>query len=108
MTVWPRSATIAALVCSIALPAAHAQQTPLPPPSIDRAWSMLASAAAPDKSQNDRIQALAALGTMGADPRAEHLIGDAIVGKDMDVRTAAILAADKSKDPQLITRLRAA
>ena len=108
MTVWPRSTPIAALVCSVVLPAAHAQQTALLPPSIDRAWSMLASSAAPDKSQNDRIQALAALGTMGADPRAEHLIGDAITGKDMDVRTAAILAADKSKNPQLITRLRAA
>jgi HEAT repeat protein len=107
MTVWPRSAAIAALVLSLFAPATHAQQTVLPP-SIDRAWSMLASSAAPDKSQNDRIQALAALGTMGADPRAEHIIGDAIVGKDMDVRTAAILAADKSRDPQLITRLRAA
>jgi len=108
MTAWPRSASIAALFLSIATAVAHARQTPLPPPSIDRAWSMLASSAAADKSQNDRIQALAALGTMGADPRAEHIIGDAIVGKDMDVRTAAILAADKSKDPQLITRLRAA
>ena len=108
MTVWPRSGSIAALFLSIITAAAHAQQTPLLPPSIDRAWSMLASSAAPDKSQNDRIQALAALGTMGADPRAEHIIGDAIVGKDMDVRTAAILAAGKSKNPQLITRLRAA
>lgn len=108
MKVWLRSAIIGAIVRSIVLPAAHSQQTPLPPPSIDRAWSMLASSSAPDKSQNDRIQALAALGTMGADPRAEHIIGDAIVGKDMDVRTAAILAADKSKNPQLITRLRAA
>src|SRR5665213_730309 len=108
MTVWLRPATIAALVCSVVVPAAHTQQTALPPPSIDRAWSMLASSAAPDKSQNDRIQALAALGTMGADPRAEHIIGDAIVGHDMDVRTAAILAAGKSKNPQLIDRLRAA
>jgi len=108
MTLWLRSASIGAVVCSIVLPVARTQETPLPPPSIDRAWSMLASSAAPDKSQNDRIQALAALGTMGADPRAEHIIGDAIVGKDMDVRTAAILAADKSKNPQLITRLRAA
>jgi len=108
MTVWPRSAAIAGLVFTIVFPVAYAQQTALPPPSIDRAWSMLASSAAPDKSQNDRIQALAALGTMGTDPRAEHIIGDAIVGHDMDVRTAAILAADKSKDPQLITRLRAA
>ena len=107
MTVRPYSVTIAALAFAT-LTCAHAQQTALPPPSIDRAWSMLTSNAAPDKSQNDRIQALAALGTMGADPRAEHLIGDAIVGKDMDVRTAAILAADKSKNPQLIDRLRMA
>jgi HEAT repeat protein len=108
MTLWPGPAAIAAFFCTLILPAARAQQTVLLPPSIDRAWSMLASSAAPDKSQNDRIQALAALGTMGADPRAEHIIGDAIVGKDMDVRTAAILAADKSKNPQLITKLRAA
>lgn len=85
-----------------------AQVDSLPPPSIDRAWSMLASAAAPDKSENDRIQAMAALGTMGVDPRAENLIGKAITGKDMDVRTAAILAADKTKNPQLIEELRAA
>jgi HEAT repeat protein len=108
MTLCPRSPGVAALALSIVVAAAHGQQTSLLPPSIDRAWSMLASSAAPDKSQNDRIQALAALGTMGADPRAEHIIGDAIVGKEMDVRTAAILAADKSKNPQLITRLRAA
>jgi HEAT repeat protein len=80
----------------------------LPPPSIDRAWSMLTSHAAPDKSQQDRIQALAALSSMGVDPRAEHLIGQAITGHDMDVRTAAILAADKTKNPQLIDELRAA
>jgi len=80
----------------------------LPPPSIDRAWSMLTSNAAPDKSQQDRIQALAALGSMGVDPRAEHLIGQAITGHDMDVRTAAILAAEHTKNPQLIDELRRA
>ena len=47
MTVWLRSATIGTIVCLIVLPAAHAQETLLPPPSIDRVHgSMLASAAA--------------------------------------------------------------
>lgn len=87
-------------------------QTPQAPPSagsaVDRAWSMLTSNVSADKPAHDRIQALAALGSMGNDPRAARLIGDAIVEHNMDVRTAAILAAGQTKNPELTTRLRAA
>lgn len=76
--------------------------------AVDRAWSMLSHKVAASEPEHDRIQALAALGTMGYDPRAAKLIGDAIVGHDRDVRTAAILAAEKTKNPELIARLREA
>src|SRR6185312_12315185 len=55
MIVRLRSAIFGAIVCFITLSAVQAQQAPLPPPSIDRAWSMLASAAAPDKSKNPQL-----------------------------------------------------
>lgn len=100
--------SVAVLAGLLAVPAAFAQMTELPPPSIDRAWSMLTAAAGLDHSEHERIEAMAALGSMGADPRAEKLIGQNITGKDMDVRTAAILAAEHTHNPQLIDDLRQA
>ena len=72
------------------------------------AWGMLEKNAAPDKSAHDRIQALAALGTMGNDERAAKLIGDNIVEHNYEVRVAAILAAGLTNNHALIPRLQQA
>lgn len=93
---------------------AWTQDAPPPPQSGSAAddaalaWHMLEKNAAPDKSAHDRIQALAALGTLGKDERAAKLIGDAIVGHNFEVRIAAILAAGLSKNPALIPALKQA
>ena len=101
-------------------PPAAAQQTPVqPPPAREvaaqagqnfepneiRAWSMLTDAAKPGQSARDRVQAMAALGTMGNDERAARLIEQGMTGSDSDVRVAAILAAGNSKNARLIPAL---
>ena len=74
--------------------------------NLDTAWSLLTSALADTKHTDRRIQALAAIGTLGASPRAEKMIADAFKDPDLDVRTAAILAAGESKNRNLTTPLR--
>src|SRR5580704_1647032 len=68
-------------------------------PSVDSAWSMLTTAT--QKQTQTRILALAALGTMGSDERAAKLIRDGMNDKELEVRTAAILAAGQSKNRAL-------
>lgn len=118
---------LALTVFALTFTPAHAQDTaPVAPPqsAIDhsqstqpssqfepndiRAWSILTESAAPGRSAHDRIEALAALGTMGSDERAAKLIADAIAGHDADVRVAAILAAGQTRNPQLVPPLQRA
>ncbi len=94
--------------CTGSFAQAPTQPALMPEVGVDRAWSLLAQYANPDKSSEDRIQALAALGTMGSDARAAKLIGEAVTGHDMDVRTAAVLAAAETQNPALIPKLQAA
>ena len=63
----------------------------------DEAWNLLETAAADPKHTDTRIQALAALGQMGADPRSLKLIQTAMQDHDVDVQTAALLAAGQTK-----------
>jgi HEAT repeat protein len=63
------------------------------------AWQML-KVAAEDKHSETRIQALAALGTMN-DQKSSAMIGNAMGDADIDVRTAAVLAAGQSKTTAL-------
>ncbi len=74
-------------------------------PNEIRAWSMLTDAAKPGQSAHDRVQAMAALGTMGNDERAARLIEEGFTAKDYDVRVAAVLAAGLTKNPKLIEPL---
>ncbi|MES2392897.1 MAG: HEAT repeat domain-containing protein [Acidobacteriota bacterium] len=90
-----------------------AQQTqPANPGGFDpkelRAWSMLKEAAAEGKGNTERIQAMAALGTMGNDATAAKLIEDGMRAKSGEVRSAAILAAGQTHNPALKPRLEAA
>jgi HEAT repeat protein len=70
------------------------------------AWDMLTNAANDPKHPDVRIQALAALGTLGTNTRAEPLIVAAMKDPDVDVRTAAALAAGQTKNRNLTTNLR--
>ncbi len=67
---------------------------------------MLTSAVEDSKHSQLRIQALAALGTLGRDPRSLHLIAAALGDADLDVRTAAVLAAGQTRSRNLTTGLR--
>jgi hypothetical protein len=63
----------------------------------DEAWKLLSTAAADPKHAETRIQALAAMGQMGSNPRSLKLIEGAMQDRDVDVQTAAILAAGQTK-----------
>lgn len=63
----------------------------------DEAWTLLSTAVADVKHMDTRIQSLAALGQMGNNSRALKLIETAMQDHDVDVQTAAILAAGQTK-----------
>ncbi|HEV2579117.1 MAG TPA: HEAT repeat domain-containing protein [Acidobacteriaceae bacterium] len=72
--------------------------------SVESAWNMLATAT--HKAVVTRISAMAALGTMGSDARAAKMIREGMNDPDMEVRTAAILAAGQTKNRALLPALR--
>jgi len=74
-------------------------------PNAIRAWSIITDAAGPGRPAHDRIQAMAALSTMGNDERAARLIEEGFSAKDYDVRVAAVLAAGQTKNSKLIPAL---
>jgi hypothetical protein len=69
------------------------------------AWSLLTDAMGDAKHPQVRIQGLAALGLVRC-PQSEKMIGDAMKDADLDVRTAAVLAAGETKDRNLTTNVR--
>jgi hypothetical protein len=69
------------------------------------AWKMLTDAEADAKHPQTRIQGLAALGLLRT-PQSEKMIVDAMHDPDLDVRTAAALAAGLTKDRNFTTPLR--
>ena len=73
-------------------------------PSVDAAWNMLTTAT--HKATQTQIMGLAALGTMGNDARAAKLIREGMNDSELEVRTAAILAAGQTKNRALIPALR--
>ena len=73
-------------------------------PSVDAAWGVLTTAM--QKQTQTRILALAALGTMGSDARAAGLIREAMTNPQLEVRSAAILAAGETKNRALLPALR--
>jgi HEAT repeat protein len=70
------------------------------------AWTTLSNALEDSKHPDVRIQALAALGTLGNTARAENLITSKMKDPDYVVRTASILAAGQTKDRNLTTPIR--
>jgi HEAT repeat protein len=70
------------------------------------AWTTLTNALEDPKHPDVRTQALAALGTLNNNARAENLITSTMKDPDYDVRTASILAAGQTKDRNLTTPIR--
>jgi HEAT repeat protein len=73
-------------------------------PSVDSAWAMLVTAA--HKGVQPRVLTMAALGTMGANPRAATMIEEGMKDTALDVRIAAVLAAGQTKNRALLPALR--
>jgi len=73
----------------------------------DAAWKVLTDAAGDVKrlQTQTRIQALAALSLLRC-PRSAKMIVDVMTDPDVDIRTAAALAAGQTGDPNLTTNLR--
>jgi HEAT repeat protein len=74
-------------------------------PNAIRAWSIITDAAGPGRPAHDRIEAMAALSTLGNDERAARLIEEGFTAKDYDVRVAAVLAAGQTRNPKLVAAL---
>jgi len=76
-------------------PAPVAAETPAE--TIKRCWQSLTDGVQDAKHTETRTQALNALSSLGSNPRADGLIAAAMKDPDLDVRTAAIIAAGKTK-----------
>jgi HEAT repeat protein len=80
---------------------------PAPPAStqaetLKRSWDLLTDSAQNSKILEPRAQALMALSSLGSNPRANGLIATAMQDPNLDIRTAAILAAGKTKSRTLV------
>jgi HEAT repeat protein len=73
---------------------------------VTQSWSLLTDSVHDDKHVDVQIQALGALGTMGANPKSVALIDGAFSAKDVDTRTAAVLAAGQARSHSLEPKLR--
>ncbi|MDE1162943.1 MAG: HEAT repeat domain-containing protein [Acidobacteriaceae bacterium] len=81
--------------------------TALPPPEtqeqkLERAWQLIRDNVKEEKHLEAQTQALSALADLGADPKANALIAEAMKDPDLDVRSAAIVAAGKTKSRALV------
>ena len=72
----------------------------------DAAWTLLRSSVAADRSNDLRMQALAALAALGNNPRSVKMITDTLTDKNIDVRTAAVLAAGLTRSTRVQPELR--
>ncbi len=113
MHVTLRSAVLAVLALLACLaPCSLLAQTPPAATTFknpaEHSWTLLSETVAPTQHSEQRIEALAALGSMGNDPRAAKLIATSMTDKDLDVRTGAVLAAGENKNPRLLPDLRKA
>ena len=73
-----------------------------PAETAKRSWQMLTDSVQDAKHTEIRTQALNALSSLGANSRADGLIAAAMNDPNLDVRTAAILAAGKTKSRALV------
>jgi HEAT repeat protein len=88
-----------------AAPAATLPAASTPEDRNRAAWKILTDAAGDAKHTQTRIQSLAALSLLRS-PRSAKMIADAMTEPDLDIRTAAALAAGQTGDRNLTTSLR--
>lgn len=74
--------------------------------NTEEAWTILTTGMQDSKHPDIRIQALSALGSIGVNARSAKLITVALHDPDLDVRTAAILAAGETGNRSFTTKLR--
>lgn len=86
-------------------PAVTLPATATPEDRNREAWAILTDAAGDTKHTQTRIQALAALALLRS-PRSAKMIAAAMTEPDLDIRTAAVLAAGQTRDRNLTTNLR--
>jgi hypothetical protein len=72
-------------------------KTEAPAKTLARSWQLLTDSVGDAKHVDSRTQALHALSDLGSNPRADGLIAAAMKDPDLDVRSAAVLAAGKTK-----------
>ena len=82
-----------------------APETRTPAQLKDDSWSLLSSALGDVKHPDLRIQGIAALGLLGNNPRSLQMIEEAMTDRDVDVRTAAVLAAGQTRATAIIPAL---
>lgn len=77
-----------------------------PEETLKRCWQQLTESVQDAKHTESRTQALHALSSLGWSTRANGMIAAAMNDPDLDVRTAAILAAGKAKSRSLVEPMR--
>ncbi|HEY6448350.1 MAG TPA: HEAT repeat domain-containing protein [Acidobacteriaceae bacterium] len=73
---------------------------------LERSWNMLTENVQDEKHSEARTQALNALSDLKTNVRADRMIAAAMQDHDLDVRTAAVLAAGKTKSRTLVKPMR--
>ena len=74
--------------------------------TLNRCWQMLTNNVQDTKHFEARTQALNALSDLGSNRHADSLIAAAMKDSNLDVRTAAVLAAGKTKSRSLVEPVR--
>ena len=77
-----------------------------PAETTKRCWQLLTGSVQDARHTETRTQALDALSSLGGMARADELIAAAMKDPNLDVRTAAVLAAGKSRSRSLVAPLR--
>jgi HEAT repeat protein len=85
---------------------AAAKPAETPAEIVKRCWQLLTDNVQDAKHFENRTQALNALSSLGSNSRADELIAAAMKDPNLDVRTAAILAAGKTKSRTLVEPVR--
>jgi len=89
-----------------ASPAAAHAAAETPPETLKRCWQLLTDSVQDPKHIETRTQALNALSSLGGNTQANGLIAAAMKDPNLDVRTAAVLAAGKTTSRSLIEPLK--
>lgn len=77
-----------------------------PAQRVDRCWKLIEESLADTKNGDKQAQAMNALSEMPKNAKALGMIAKSMTDPNIDVRTAAVLAAGKVKSPVLVAPLR--